>query len=156
MYHPTFLNLVCSANHNCRDAFALMSVLSAPLVWLNSKEEYLPADFASQLAHTHPAIDHTPILGHPSPLTLDNLDTLNDGGKKNVYLTSNDDFTQNPAWLKGVRPDAKGKTSGAISCCIIVNDKGTDIVDAFYFYFYAYNRGQTIFNKELGDHVGDV
>ena len=115
----------------------------------------MPSDFASQLAHTHPVIDGKPVTGHPSPLTLDNLDALNDGDKKNVYLASNDDITKDPAWLKGVRPDAHGKTNGAVSCCIVVNDKGAGIVDAFYFYFYAYSEGQTIFGKELGNHVGD-
>jgi hypothetical protein len=128
---------------------------SAPIVWLYSKEEYLPSDLAAQLTHTRPEKDGKPITGHASPLTLENLDTLNDGGKQDVYLTSNDDFTKDPAWLKGVRPDANGKTNGAVSCCIVVNDKGADVVDAFYCYFYAYNQGQIIFGKELGDHLGD-
>lgn len=128
-------------------------IASAPIVWLNSREEYLPSDLAAQLANTHPERDGNPI-GHASPLTLENLDTLNDGDKKNVFL-SNKDYTNNPPWLKGVRPDANGKTNGAVSCCIIVNDKGAGVVDAFYFYFYAYNKGQTIFGKELGDHLGD-
>jgi hypothetical protein len=128
---------------------------SAPIVWLNSKEEYLPSDPAAQLAHTHPLVNGNPVVGHASPLTLENLDTLNKEGGKNVYLSAND-YTENPPWLKGVRPDANGKTNGAVSCCIIVNDKGAGIVDAFYFYFYAYNKGQTIFGKELGDHLGDV
>jgi hypothetical protein len=130
-------------------------IAPAPVVWLNSREEYLPSDLAAQLAHTHPEIDGKPIVGHASPLTLENLDTLNDGDKQNVYLSANDDFTKNPPWLKGVRPDANGKTNGAVSCCIIVNDKGAGVVDAFYLYFYAYNKGQTIFDKELGDHLGD-
>jgi hypothetical protein len=130
-------------------------IASAPIVWLNSREEYLPSDLGAQLAHTHPEIDGKPI-DHVSPLTLENLDTLNDGDKKNVFLTANDDYTKNPPWLKGVLPDANGKTNGAVSCCIIVNDKGAGVVDAFYFYFYAYNKGQTIFDKELGDHLGDV
>ena len=131
-------------------------ITSAPIVWLNSKEEYLPSDFAAQLAHTHPEIDGKSIVSHASPLTLENLDTLNDGMKQNVYLTANDDYTKDPPWLKGVCPDANGKTNGAVSCCIVVNDKGAGIVDAFYFYFYAYNKGQTIFGKELGDHLGDM
>jgi hypothetical protein len=134
-------------------------IAPAPVIWLNSREEYLPSDLAAQLAHTHPEIhpeiDGKPIVGHASPLTLENLDTLNDGDKQNVYLSANDDFTKNPPWLKGVRPDANGKTNGAVSCCIIVNDKGAGVVDAFYLYFYAYNKGQTIFDKELGDHLGD-
>jgi hypothetical protein len=128
-------------------------IVSAPIVWLNSREEYLPSDLAAQLANTHPEIDGQSI-GHASPLTLENLNTLNDGDKKNVFL-SNNDYTENPPWLKGVRPDANGKTNGAVSCGIVVNDKGAGIVDAFYFYFYAYNKGQTIFGKELGDHLGD-
>ena len=127
---------------------------TAPIVWLNSREEYLPSDLAAQLQHTHVEKNGKPISGHASPLTLENLDTLNDGDK-DVYLCSNDDITKDPAWLKGVRPDSNGKTNGAVSCCIVVNDKGADIVDAFYFYFYAYNQGQVIFGKELGDHVGD-
>jgi hypothetical protein len=88
-------------------------------------------------------------------LTLDNLDSLNAHGGKDVFLTSNDDVSKDPAWLKGVRPDAHGKTNGARSCCIVVNDHGTGYVDVFYLYFYAYNQGQVIFGKELGDHVGD-
>src|SRR5947199_7963589 len=92
---------------------------SAPIVWLNSKEKYLPPDIGAQLVHTHPEINHKAVTGHPSPLTLDNLDKLNDGDKQDVYLTSNDDVTKDPAWLKGVRPDASGKTNGAVSCCII-------------------------------------
>jgi len=126
----------------------------APLVYLNSKEEYLPSDIAAQLTHTHPKVKDT-VIEHPSPLTLDNLDDLNSHGEQDVYLSSNDDVTKDPAWMKGVRPDVTGKTNGVISCCIVVNDHGTGYVDAFYLYFYAYNQGQVIFGKELGDHVGD-
>ncbi|ETI23448.1 hypothetical protein G647_05250 [Cladophialophora carrionii CBS 160.54] len=127
----------------------------APIVYLQSKEEYLPSDIGSQLKHTHPVFKGSPIANCPSPLTLDNLDELNAHGGKDVFLSSNDDVSNNPGWMKGVRPDANGKTNGAKSCCIVVNDHGTGTVDAFYMYFYAYNQGQTIFAKELGDHVGD-
>jgi hypothetical protein len=127
---------------------------SAPVVWLHSQEKYLCSDFAAQVSHTNPVKNGQPITSHASPLTLENLDSLNDGDQKDVFLTSND-FTDDPAWLKGVRPDAAGKTNGAVSSCIVVNDKGAGIVDAFYFYFYAYNQGNTIFGKELGDHLGD-
>ena len=130
-------------------------------MYLQSKEEYLPSELETQLKHTHPVTKATKdaagvkITDCPSPLTLNNLDALNAHGGKDVYLTSNDDVTKDPAWMKGVRPDASGKTVGAKSCCIVVNDHGTGTVDAFYMYFYAYNKGQTIFGKELGDHVGD-
>lgn len=91
-------------------------------------------------------------------MTLNNLDQLNKLRDKHteVYLTSNDDVSKDPEWLAGTRPDETGKTNGAVSSCIIVNDKGDGNVDAFYFYFYHYNQGQTIFGKELGDHVADL
>ena len=90
----------------------------------------------------------------PNPLTLNNLDTLNSAGA-NVYLTSVDDVTKGPAWLKGVKPNASGKTDGAVSSAIIVNDHGAGRVDAFYMYFYAYNFAPPIFGQDVGDHVGD-
>ena len=133
----------------------LIKSAPAPLVWLYSKEEYLPSDLAAQLRHTHPCVNRVPLTGYPSPLTLDNLDSLNKLGGTEVYLTSNDDITTNPAWLNGVCPNEEGRTPGAVSACIIVNDKGNGHVDAFYLYFYAYNQGNVIFGKELGDHVGD-
>ena len=71
----------------------------------------------------------------PSSLNLDNLDQLNaftDQGKT-VYLTSNEDFTKDPSWIKGIRPDVTGKTSDAISAAVIVADKGNGMVDVFYF-----------------------
>jgi hypothetical protein len=51
-----------------------------------------------------------------------------------VYLTSNDDVTKNPEWIKGSKPDANGKTNNAITAAVIVNDKGNGNVDAFYMY----------------------
>lgn len=93
--------------------------------------------------------------GAPRPLTLDNLGTLNGLGGPNVYLTSVDDITKNPAWLQGVKPDGTGKTNGAVSATIIVNDHGNGNVDAFYLYFYAYNQGPPVLGQEIGDHVGD-
>lgn len=72
----------------------------------------------------------------PNPLDLNSLNQL--GG--DVYLTSNDDITTNPEWLKGVRPDGNGKTAGT-TAAVIVNDKGSGNVDAFYMYFYTYNWG---------------
>ena len=93
--------------------------------------------------------------GAPNPLTLDNLDQLNANNGANVYLTSIDDITIQPLWLKGVEPDGSGKTNGATSCAVIVNDRGNGLVDAFYMYFYAYNWGGRILGQEVGNHVGD-
>ena len=87
-----------------------------------------------------------------SPLTLQNLDRLNASGGKDVYLTSKNDITTDPSWLRGVTPDASGKTKDAISAVIIVNDKGEGVVDAFYMYFFAYNAGGSIITgNDLGE-----
>lgn len=95
------------------------------------------------------------VNGAPNPLTLDNLASLNALGGDTIYLTSVDDVTKNPAWLNGVKPDGNGKTNGATSCAVIVNDRGSGNVDAFYMYFYANNLGNTVLGQEIGDHVGD-
>ncbi|KAL8728867.1 MAG: hypothetical protein Q9166_005107 [cf. Caloplaca sp. 2 TL-2023] len=127
----------------------------APKVWIQSQDPYFPSDIGAQLAHTKPQVNFNVVNGAPNPLTLDNLASLNDLGGANVYLTSVDDITKNPSWLKGVKPDGNGKTNGAISCAVIVNDHGSGNVDAYYMYFYAYNQGNTVFGQEIGDHVGD-
>jgi hypothetical protein len=126
------------------------------LVWLDVQEQYFPSDIAAQVENTHPGINYTTIGDLPS-LTLDNLDVLNSYGDdgKYVYLTSNIDVTTAPKWLDGVVPDSSGKTNGATSAAIIVNDHGAGLVDVFYMYFYAYNLGNTVLFQELGDHIGD-
>lgn len=88
-----------------------------------------------------------------SPLTLFNLDQLNNvgsNGGKDVFLTSNDDITKDPKWLEGVQPGANGATADVESSVIIVVDKGNGVVDAFYFYFYAFNWGGVVLEKQLG------
>lgn len=127
----------------------------APIVYLYSGDPYRPSDIGAQLTNTQPELNFTPITNGPSPLTLDNLNDLNDLGGDNVYLTSKTDVTTNPAYLYGVAPDASGKTNGAVSCAIVVNDHGSGNVDAFYFYFYAFNFGGVYVGLTIGDHVGD-
>ncbi len=91
-------------------------------------------------------------MNAPSPLTLDNLATIND---RNVYLTSREDVTTKPAWLHGVKPNGDGKTDGATASAIIVNDHGGGQADVFYFYFFAYNEAPRVLGHEIGSHVGD-
>ena len=58
-------------------------------------------------------------------------------------------------------PDASGKVNGGTTCAVVVAKKGNGTTDVFYFYFYAYNEGNTvgivgeISLGEFGDHVGD-
>jgi hypothetical protein len=38
---------------------------------------------------------------------------------------------------------------------LIVVEKDDGVVDAFWFFFYSYNLGNTVFNVRFGNHVGD-
>ncbi|KAL3426070.1 vacuolar protein sorting-associated protein 62 [Phlyctema vagabunda] len=149
----------CTQSHCARQVADIPSYVLeyAPVVWLDEAERYFPSDIAAQLENTHPDVNFSIITEAPSPLTLENLDALNDFGDNgtNVYLTSTIDVTTNPTWLEGIVPDSTGKTNGATSCIIITTDHGAGLVDAFYMYFYAYNQGNTVLGKELGDHIGD-
>lgn len=119
-----------------------------------SGETYFPGDIGAQLVHTKPEVNFAVVNGYPNPLTLDNLDSLNALGGKSIYLTSNDDVTTRPAWLNGIKPNGVGKTDGAISATVIVNDRGNGDVDAFYMYFYPNNWGGIVFGQKVNNHVG--
>jgi hypothetical protein len=96
-------------------------------------------------------------------LTLSNLDELNKtpntGNGKNVSLTSNAGIRALPTFLDGVHPANDGSLSpGTIATAVVTVEKANNTLDAFFFFFYAYNRGDWIFELpilELGDHVGD-
>lgn len=129
---------------------------AAPLVFLDRADPYFPSDMATHLAHTHPTKDWENITDAVQTLDLDNLHTLNDEGGKDVYLTSTVDLITLPPFLKGQKPDQKTlQTAGAISCVIIVVDKGSGIMDAFFMYFYTYNKGPAALGHEVGNHLGD-
>ncbi|KAG6128013.1 hypothetical protein E4U28_008431, partial [Claviceps purpurea] len=140
----------------------------APLVWLHSLDPFRPSDLLTHVRHTTPAINQVLVPNLPS-LTLDNLALLN-GLNGTVALTSKDDVTTLPSWLMGDVPDEAGRTANATACVVILVDKGRDEVDAFYFYFYSYDRGanltqiveplnrlveDTQHGVPFGDHVGD-
>ena len=149
------------SNFHCRKAARIKieddtksyitNVPPAPLLHLHSKDPYRPSSIAAQLANTTPKFNFIPVPIPNAPLTLDNLDQLNTIGGKDIYLTSNDDITTNPKWLEGEKDWTNGEKSGAI----VVVDKGEGVVDAFYFYFFAFNWGGVVLEKQLGDHVGD-
>jgi len=109
----------------------------APIVYLHSQDAYYPTDIQTFLNHTTPRVEFNEVSGPSKPLTTSNLDQMG----SDVWLTSNDDVTKDPTWIKGTKPNAQGKTEGATTAAIIVNDKGNGNVDAFYMYFYAYNYG---------------
>ncbi|KAL1385756.1 hypothetical protein HDK64DRAFT_288796 [Phyllosticta capitalensis] len=131
----------------------------APLCYLHHQELYFPSDLQKHLDNTTPKDDNfNKIDGAPSPLSLTNLNKLNDygDGGKNVWLTANDDITKNPEWIKGAAPDCDGKASDAIAVAVIMVDKGDDNMDVFFQYFYSYNWGGVVLKAfNAGNHVGD-
>jgi hypothetical protein len=131
----------------------------APIVRLDTTDKFLPTDIASVLANTHPTDGKGVSLNVSGPLTLANLDQLQG---EDIFLTSNEGIQAidqgGVPWTLGVLPDASGNTTGATASVIITAAKDGDILDAFYFYFYGYNKGLAPFGItgfEFGDHVGD-
>ncbi len=115
----------------------------------------MPSDIAGQVINTIPKVKEVPVAQAPSPLALDNLDQLNGMGGKDVWLTSKEGIPAYPKWFNGVAPDDKRKTNNITSCAIVTVDKGKGIIDAFYFYFHAFNDGTHVVGLEFGAHVGD-
>lgn len=153
----------------------------APLVWLHSDDPYRPSDLLEHVQHTTPKLDQRPIPDL-SQLDLDNLDILNDIEARQrwqkVALSSNDelDVTAMPKWLYGTAPDESWRIHDATPCVVILVEKTSRDLDAFFFYFYSYNQGPNItqvrdplnslinysekYKQELGgfhygNHVGD-
>jgi len=111
---------------------------------------------AIHVANTHPEINFTAINDVPDPLTLNNLDALNELGGEKIFLTSTLSVVKIPNYLHGQAPNPKTlQTENAISCAIIVVEKEDDIVDAFYMYFYTLNAGPIVMGHEIGNHLGD-
>ncbi|KAF2102081.1 hypothetical protein NA57DRAFT_73518 [Rhizodiscina lignyota] len=144
----------------------------APLVFLDVNELYFPSDIGAQIPNTHLDLNFTPVA-EPRNTDLTNLSDLNQAGGNcttddfdacPLYLTFNGNITSDPPWLHGVVPDSVGATNGAISCAVVVTDHGDGIVDAYYFYFYAFNLGLVIqgagippefAGRVAGNHLGD-
>jgi hypothetical protein len=55
---------------------------------------------------------------------------------------------------KKIHEDAAGGRSDAPAILVVI-DKGNGIIDAFWFYFYSFNLGNTVVNVRFGNHVGD-
>ncbi|KAK4185265.1 hypothetical protein QBC35DRAFT_504119 [Podospora australis] len=51
------------------------------------------------------------------------------------------------------KPDPSGYSKAP--AVLVLVDKGSGILDAFWFFFYSYNLGQTVLKIRFGNHVGD-
>lgn len=55
--------------------------------------------------------------------------------------------------VHGYKPDASGYSKAP--AILVMVDKGSGILDAFWFFFYSYNLGQTVLKVRYGNHIGD-
>lgn len=60
---------------------------------------------------------------------------------------------ENMAAALGHKPDAQGYS--AAPATLVLVDKGDGVLDAFWFFFYSYNLGQTVLTMRFGNHIGD-
>ncbi|OJD17519.1 hypothetical protein AJ78_02388 [Emergomyces pasteurianus Ep9510] len=148
-----------SPNSGCRPSYNNIPdfVLKyAPLIYLHSQDPYMPSSFAALVENSIPTINYAPVTGIPSTLTLNNLDSLNTLGGKDIFLTTKEGIRALPEWFRGTKPDKTGKTVDAVTSIIVVRDHDDGkTVDVFYFYYYTYNQGNTVLGIQFGNHVGD-
>ena len=107
----------------------------APYSHLWSEEEWWPSDITTHIQHTTPEIAYKAF--NKTIATIQNLNTFT----TDVYLTSDDNVEDNPAWLLSADNTPTSDGYSAAPATIICVDKGNSTVDAFYFYFYSYNHG---------------
>lgn len=120
-----------------REALPDYAITYAPWTYLYSEEGAFPSDITVHLNHTIPEVDYE-ATGAAGYVTVDTLDSYG----SDVYLTSEDNIEDNPAWLLsdyGV-PDSNGYS--AAPGLIIAAEKNSTTTDVFYFYFYSYNWGR--------------
>lgn len=67
-----------------------------------------------------------------------------------IYKSHHRSLMKRSAYSK---PDPSGRSPAP--AVLILVDKGNDIIDAFWFYFYSYNLGTTVLNIRFGNHLGD-
>ncbi|KAI8990687.1 hypothetical protein BD414DRAFT_484490 [Trametes punicea] len=121
---------------------------NAPISHLWSQEQWWPSDVAVHVTHVVPEVNFKPVAPYVTLHTVSKL-------RSDIFLTSKDDVTTQPAWITSDvgTPDASGKSAAPVTVILVEKDGG--VLDAFYFYFYSFNHGGTILGIEFGDHVGD-
>jgi hypothetical protein len=125
----------------------------APYCWLYSREPYLPSTLETFLNFTEAFDNFDPLPDEYLKLTVDDISRINPWGK-HTYTTSVDDPEQYPWWMEAAKmvPDSNGYSPAPTY--LVVVDKG-DYIDAFWFFFYAFNLGNQVLGVRFGNHVGD-
>lgn len=132
----------------------------SPVVQLHSSELYYPYDIELYIQHFGMSTKDRSQFTLSSKLELSSIGSL--PNNHNLFMTAEDEFMDDPEWLRGRKPDLDGKSDPAI---LIVIDKGNGWVDAYWFYFYSFNLGPNIYPigrrtpstgiGPVGNHLGD-
>ena len=118
------------------DSFPDFVLEYAPLSYLHSDEQYWPSDVAVHLPKVIPEVNFTPV---GSPPTLQTLSSFSN----DVYLTAVDDIVAHDTEFYRSTVGKPVNGVSAAPATIIVVEKSGGITDAFYFYFYSFNLGNT-------------
>lgn len=107
----------------------------APYSYLHSAERTFPSDITVHLNNTIPETANRTALGPVGSVTIDTLDSY----ASDVYLTSADKVSGNPAWLLSDYGIPQIDGYSAAPGLIIAAEKNETTTDVFYFNFYSYN-----------------
>lgn len=143
---------------------------NCPLVHLYSEERYWPSDINEFLTHFRLVDKDGETVqfadGHINLTALEDLRPIYDASmvnstssiidSKNLFMTANEEFANDPDWLVGHRPEYGTGLVKEGPALLLISDKGNGWVDAFWFYFYPFNWGPYIMGYgPWGNHIGD-
>lgn len=100
-------------------------------------------------------MDYAPIRNIPNPLTLENMDFVNNA----YYYLSVDNPAQEPRpdWYYSTygKPDSTGYSGGNVTVIAVNKTEAIEpgVVDVFYFLFYSFNDGNNVGGQAYGNHV---
>lgn len=96
---------------------------------------------------------------HKEPTTWYDVDKkhplhrISDPRSRNRPSSSRPGSAKRDLVSRGHKPNADGYSKAP--AILVIVDKGSGIVDAFWFFFYSYNLGQTVLGLRFGNHIGD-
>ncbi len=144
--------------------------------WLHSRSNIpspFPTDEDSEagkddIFETDPAADETswfdiddehPLHGISDPRKLSKSSSRRDSRvvqrSRRSHRAQQDQeiLTPAPPSTPMYKPDGRGYSKAP--AVLVLVPKGPNILDAFWFFFYSYNLGQTVLGIRFGNHVGD-
>lgn len=139
----------CSLNHDKPSHKPLPPFIldHAPLSHLWSQETWFPSDVSAHLTHVVPQVNFT---NTSAAVTFGSISSFGE----DVFLTSRDPVEDQPEWMLSSE-NKPNQTTGRSKApaTIIAVEKGAGILDAFYFYFYSFDKGNAVCSGSIR-HTG--